>query len=324
MVEQLRIAVFAPVGHGDGAYVQLLAEVPGVQVVIADPGAPEATRAAANRLGVSRVDNWDEVFALRPAVVIVAGEVGYRRELVERAAEVGAHVFCEHPLAAEKADAQAMVDACDAAGVQLSLASPAAYSPAFAAVRQGIADSGIGKLMAVHGAFNRPRSHGAGDEGGALAANAPEVLDLVDAVLGGDEPNQVYAQVNSVVSGQPRIDSAALVSVRYTSGVVAAIDCSWSSAAGWPAGATPTVTFVGDEGSVEFTASPRLLGGFDVTAGTDRWEAKGDPRSAMLAQFAAAAAGGPPAGPTGAVGVRTLRILQAAHESTNTGRPVDL
>ncbi|WP_156753526.1 Gfo/Idh/MocA family protein [Actinokineospora pegani] len=296
----------------DEDYVRLLAEMPGVEVVVAGPD--DRVRAAADRLGVAHVDSWDEVFALRPRAVVVTSEVARRRDLVERAAGVGAQVLCEHPLAVGEADAQAMVDACAAAGVRLTVASPACFSPAFAVVRQGIADSGVGELLTVHGAFNSPGR----SRGGALDDHAPYVLDLVDAVLGGEVADQVYAQANSIVSGQPGTESAAFVSVRYPSGVVAAIDCSWGPSVNQRAGDTPEMTFVGDQGSVEFTANPRLLGGFD------RWEAKTDPRSVMLTEFVAAVAEGRAVGPDGAAGVRALRVVRAARESARTGRPVDL
>ncbi|WP_424185415.1 Gfo/Idh/MocA family protein [Actinokineospora sp. G85] len=291
-------------------YVRSLAGMPGVEVVVADPDGQG--RAAADRLGVAHVDSWDAVFALRPRAVVVTGEVARRRDLVERAAAVGAQVLCEHPLAVEEADAQAMVDACAAAGVRLTVASPACFSPAFSDVRQGIADSGVGELMTIHGAFNSPGRDGALDD------HAPYVLDLVDAVLGGEQAEQVYAQVNSIVSGQPGVESAAFVSVRYPSGVVAALDCGWGPSVNQRAGDTPEVTFVGDQGSVEFTANPRLLGGFD------RWEAKTDPRSVMLTEFVAAVADGRAVGPDGAAGVRALRVVRAARESARTGHPVDL
>ena len=108
-------------------------------------------------------------------------------------------------------------------------------------------------------------------------------------------------------------------------GRVAAVDCAWSPSASRSAVGGPTMTFVGDSGSVEFTASPMLLGGFDAATGTERWEPGGDdPTAVMLGEFVSAVGGGPPTGPDGAAGVRTMRIVQAAHESVRTGQPVDV
>lgn len=299
-------------------YVRLLRDLPGVEVAVADPDDPAWGRSTSRRLGVACAQ--EELFAPGPRVVVVTSKIARRRELVGRAARAGAQVLCEPPLAATEADAQAMVDACAAAGVRLTLASPACFSPAFTAVRTAIADDAVvGRLMTVHGALHSSMTTEKAADG-ALAANAPFLLDMVDAVLGGEPAEQVYAQSNGILSAEPGVESAALVTVRYPSGVVAAIDCSWSRSAH-----QPTMTFIGERASVEFNACPRLLGGFDSATAGERWEPGGiDLDSIMLNEFLAAAGNGHPVGPDGTAGVRALRVIQAAAKSVETGRPIDI
>ncbi|GAA3554721.1 NADH-dependent dehydrogenase [Amycolatopsis ultiminotia] len=318
----MKVAILSFAHENAETYARLLRDLPGIELVTADPdGTPEdqaRDRATAERLGVSYVDSWDELLAPPPAAVVVTGEVERRVELVERAAEAGAPVLCEYPLAVKETDLKSMVDACDLGGVRLTLASPACYSDAFATVRKGIADGVVGELTTVHGSYNtRP-----GKDGGALGANAPYLLDLVDSVLHGEPAEQVYAQTNTVLSGRSGVESAAVVTVRYRSGQVASFDCSWSlSGAAGP----PTVTFIGDKASVEFNATPQLLRGFDAATGGERWEpGGGELYSSMLKDFLGTVETGAGIGPDGAAGLRTMRIVQAAHESANTGRPVDL
>ncbi|MEV6166596.1 Gfo/Idh/MocA family oxidoreductase [Streptomyces sp. NPDC051954] len=327
----MKVAVLSFAHERAATYAQLLYDRPDVDLVIADPdGSPDDPargRDTARRLGSAYTGSWDEVFALRPDAVVVTSEVERRRELVERAAEAGAHVLCEHPPAADEADAEAMVTACQEAGVQLSLASPTCFGQAFAALRREIAGGEVlGRLTTIHGAYNKPRParpHTA--ESGALAAAAPYLLDMVDAVLDGQPAEQVYAQANSVLSAEPGVDSAALVTVRYTDGTVVSIDCSWGPAESSPAAGGPTMNFIGDRASVEFTASPRLLGGFDRGTSRERWETREhDPYAVMLGEFIAAVRQGNGSGPDGSAGVRTLRIIQAARASVRTGRTVEL
>lgn len=335
---RMKVAVLSFAHERAATYARLLRDMPDVELLTADPDGPPDDpargRALAGQLDVPYVGSWDEVFALRPEAVVVTSEVARRRELVERAAEAGAQVLCEHPLGAGEADAQAMVGACDAAGVRLTLASPACFGEAFAAVRRAVTEGDVvGRLTTLHGAYNSPgpgRSSypaGTGDEadGGALGANAAFLLDMVDAVLGGEPAEQVYAQANHVLSGEPGVESAALVTVRYPSGAVAAIDCSWGLSANQPAAGGPTMTFVGDRASVEFDARPRLLGGFDAATAGERREAGGaDPYAVMLGAFLAAVRQGHGVGPDGAAGVRTLRVVQAAYASVHSGQPVDV
>ncbi|KOY56397.1 Gfo/Idh/MocA family protein [Streptomyces sp. XY332] len=333
----MKVAVLSFAHERAATYARLLHAMPGVDVIIADPdGSPDDPargEAVARQLGAPYAGGWDEVFALRPEAVVVTSETARRRELVERAAGIGAQVLCAQPMATDEADARAMVRACEDAGVRLTLASPACFTPAFDAVRKEIAaGDAIGRLTTLHGVYNGPapgpshpeRANREPAGGGALAANAADLLDMVDAVLGGEPAEQVYAQTNSVLGAEPGAESAALVTVRYPSGTVAAIDCSWSVSADRAAADGPRMTFIGDQGSLEFNARPRLLGGFDAAAGGERWEPGGsDAYAAMLGAFIAAVGTGRGAGPDGAAGVRTLRIVQAAYASAHSGRPVD-
>ncbi|MGR4884664.1 Gfo/Idh/MocA family protein [Streptomyces sp. LARHCF249] len=333
----MKVAVLSFAHERAATYARLLHGMPGVDLIIADPdgspGDPARGRAVAADLDVSYAGSWDEVFALRPEAVLVTSEVARRRELVERAAAAGAQVLCVQPMAATETDAQAMVRACEDAGVRLILASPVCFSPAFTAVRDGLAEGEpLGRLTTIHGSYNSPAT-GKPEDGGALGANAAVLLDMVDAVLGGEPAEQVYAQTNSVLSGDPGVESAALVSVRYASGTVLSIDCSWwgplpavagGLSANQPAAGGPAMTFIGERASVEFNARPRLLGVFDAATGSERWEAGGgDLDAVMLGAFVAAVGTGQGAGPDGAAGVRTLRIIRAAHASVRTGQPVD-
>ncbi|MFJ8165197.1 Gfo/Idh/MocA family protein [Streptomyces sp. NPDC096136] len=325
----MKVAVLSLAHERATTYARLLNGMPGVELVIADPdGAPDDPargRAVARELAVPYADGWDEVFALRPDAVVVTSRLADRRELVERAAAAGAHVLCEQPLGATAQDALAMVRACEEAGVRLTPASPECSSPAFEAIREPLAaGTAIGRLTTVHGACNAPVADGP-EAGAVLAANAAALLALVDAVLGGQPAERVYAQSNGLLSGGRDVQSAALMTVRYADGTVASLDCS-RGLAGNPAGAGgPALTFVGERGSVDFTARPRLIGGFDAATGAERREAGGDDLEARVldAFLAGDGEGGARPGPDGAAGVRTLRIIEAAIESARTGRPVE-
>ncbi|WP_410574232.1 Gfo/Idh/MocA family protein [Amycolatopsis sp. cmx-4-61] len=248
----------------------------------------------------STPENHVKVLCGLPDVEVVAAETWDAVEPVLRAAEAGARVLCEYPSAAKEADLRAVVDA---GGDRLTFASPACHGEAFAVVRRGIADGGIGALTTVLGSLTTRAD-------AVLGAAAPYLLDLADAVLGGEPARQVYAQTNTVLNGRIA-ESAAVLTVRYRSGKVASFDCR-RSATGT---GRPAVTFVGDKASVQYDAGPRLLDG-------DRPELGGEDLDAlMLRDFLGS---GKSPGPDGQAALRTFRIVQAAYESAHTGQPVDL
>ena len=80
------------------------------------------------------------------------------REQVEAAAAAGKHVLAEKPLALSLADAQAMVDACRAAGVVMATNHHLPASPTHRLIRREVAAGRIGEVRAirVHHAVQLP------------------------------------------------------------------------------------------------------------------------------------------------------------------------
>ncbi|MDH6626143.1 putative dehydrogenase [Streptomyces sp. LBL] len=336
----MRVAVLSFAHVHAATYIELLRDRDGVELITADPDAPPGDptrgRQLAERLGAACADTWDEVFALGPDAVVVTSENARHRHLVERAAAVGAHVLCEKPLATTEADARAMIEACERAGVGLMTAYPVRFSPAFTVLRGALADGSLGRLISVHGANNgsnpaRSRPWFTDPElagGGALADHTVHIADLMDALLDGEQAAEVYAQANSILDDggpAPDVDTAGLVTIRYPNGVIAAVDCSWSHPPGHPTWGGLAMTYVSEKAIVEFDAFPPLLGGFDSATGRDRWEAGGaDLDAAMLDEFLDSVRSGRRPVPDGEAGLRTLRIVLAAYESLRTGQPVAL
>jgi predicted dehydrogenase len=69
------------------------------------------------------------------------------------AARAGKHILCEKPLALTAADAEQMVEACDAAGVRLMEAFMYRHHPSWVAVRKLVASGRIGALQSVQSWF---------------------------------------------------------------------------------------------------------------------------------------------------------------------------
>ncbi len=116
------------------------------------------------------------------------------------AAEAGKHVLCEKPLALTSADAQAMVDACSAAGVKFMEAFMYRLHPSWVHVRELLAAGAIGDLRTVHTRFsyfnddsgnirNQPEAGG-----GALMDIGCYAVNLSRMVFGG-EPTGVSAAI---------------------------------------------------------------------------------------------------------------------------------
>ena len=94
--------------------------------------------------------NRDDVDA-----VYVPLPTGLRRDWVVAAAKAGKHVLVEKPVANNSADAKAMIDACQTAGVQFMDGVMFDHSKRLAAVSESIANGeAVGKLRRIYTQFS--------------------------------------------------------------------------------------------------------------------------------------------------------------------------
>jgi 1,5-anhydro-D-fructose reductase (1,5-anhydro-D-mannitol-forming) len=323
--------------HATG-YARLLRDMPGVEVLTADPDAGSAPpgevrgAALAEQLGVGHVATYQELFDWGPDAVIVASENARHRPLVELAAKHGVDVLCEKPLATTVEDGEAMVAACREAGVRLGVAYPVRFSPAYAALREAVRSGGTGPVLTVAGANNGglpaearawfvdPQLAG----GGAMMDHTVHIADLLDDLFDGARAVDVYAQGNNLMyDGEVQVDTAGLVTVRYDNGAVATIDCSWSHPDHHPTWGGLELQLVGERATVEMDAFGQVVSGFDDVSrkgvllpwGTDL-------DGAMVRTFLFGAADGEVRVADGEAGLRSLRVALAGYESARTGRPV--
>ncbi|HEU4948002.1 MAG TPA: Gfo/Idh/MocA family oxidoreductase [Kribbella sp.] len=334
--------------HAD-SYARLLSRMPGVEVLAADPdgaGAPDAGPRGADlaaRLEVPYTDSYDELFAWQPDAVVVTSENALHRPLVERAAAVGAHVLCEKPLATEVSDAEAMLAACAAAGAILMTAYPVRFAPSYGRLKASVEAGRLGEVFAVLGTNNGKIPYAqrqwftdaklAG--GGALVDHTVHCADLIDGLTGGVEAARVHAVANYVLHQDKgvTVETGGLVTISYANGLLATIDCSWSVPDNGPTWGGVTLQVTGTNGSVEIAPFLPHVGGTD-SDGEVFLPVGGDLDELMLAEFLGAVRASGPAvpgtepavvpQPDGKVGLRTLRIVDAARRSALSGQPVDL
>ncbi len=185
--------------------VALLDPAPGAR----DALAASVVTAGGEEPGVSTADPSAFTAAGLDAVYVAAPNHLHRR-LVETAASAGVPVLCEKPMATTAADARAMVDACERAGVGYATAFDQRHHPAHVALAEMVAAGELGTVTAVRIAYGcwtdpawRPETSPEGYDnwradpsragGGALVDLAPHGLDLTGVLLGGDDVTEVVA-----------------------------------------------------------------------------------------------------------------------------------
>ena len=209
------------------SYARLLRAWPGVEVVATDPdhgrrpGETGGPSMAAD-LGVDYVADYAALLAGGCDAVIVCAENVEHRRLVELAAAAGAHVLCEKPIATTLADADAMTAACAAAGVQLMIAHPVRFAPAFVGLREVVAAGTLGEIVSIAGTNNGRIPRGdrawfvdpAAAGGGALTDHLVHVLDLLDALWPDSRVTSVYAVANRLLHPDAAVETGGLAALR--------------------------------------------------------------------------------------------------------------
>lgn len=154
-------------------------------------------------------------------------------EMVLKAAAAKKHIICEKPIALTVAHGQAMIDACNKAGVRLFIALVVRFIPEYSAAQQVVASGQIGKpgVIRLTRASYQPRKAKDNwflDE----SRSGGMILDLMihdydyARWLAGDV-TRVFAK--SVRAGRPDAPTDyALVLLRFASGAIGHIEGGWA------------------------------------------------------------------------------------------------
>jgi 1,5-anhydro-D-fructose reductase (1,5-anhydro-D-mannitol-forming) len=316
-------------------YAALLRDREDVECVATDaghtdrPAGESGGRALAEEIGIGYLDTVDELLAWHPDAVIVASENARHADDAVRAARAGAHVLCEKPLATTAADAQRILDACAEAGVSLMTAFPVRFTPEYAELRARVQAGALGEVVSISGANNgqlpAARAWFADPElagGGAIADHTVHIADLVFGLFPDARAEEVFAVGNRLLRPDRTAETAGLVSIRYSNGLTAVIDCSWSVPEHFPTWGGLSLRVIAQDGVAELTPFAERVDGFSENERSPVWLSYGtDLDALMLDEFLDAVAGGRQPVPSGLDGLRALEVVLAAYESMETGRP---
>ncbi len=202
---------YAIVGGGAGiaaTHLAALKKLEHAQVVgLADPN-PQPAQQRAAELGCACYTDYHAMLAeVKPEVVVICAPHPLHRAIAEAAFAAGAHVLTEKPMAIQVADADAMIEAAQAAGKFLVINFQQRFRTAIARAKALIDEGVIGDLVRVFSVepWYRPAAYyklGAvggkpswrgtwrGEGGGILMNQSPHTMDLLCYLAG--MPSKVW------------------------------------------------------------------------------------------------------------------------------------
>jgi predicted dehydrogenase len=315
--------------HAAG-YADVLAALDGVEFVGAsEPDASLRSRWA-DESGLPAFPEHGALIDAGIDAAIISTATNEHRSVVEQLAGRGIHLLCEKPLATTREDAQAIVRACDVAGVLLMTAFPMRFSLPMIEGAAWINEDRIGSVLAFTGTNNGciPTDHAAwfadpvAAGGGAVMDHTVHLVDIMRWWLR-SEPTEIFAETNQVLHPDAEVETGGILTVTFDNGVIATIDCSWSRPTGYPTWGGLSIEAVGTDGV--FAVDPFAERLEMWTRGNATWVDWGaDPNLAMIDHFIGAVQGEHRLLVTGVDGLRATEAALAAYRSAEIGQPVRL
>jgi predicted dehydrogenase len=295
---------------------------------------PARAEALAGRFGAKTASSLDALLD-SVEVVDICTATHSHTEVALAAAAAGRHVICEKPLARTLPDAEAIVAACERAGVRLFAAHVVRFFPEYEAAHRLIADGAIGDpaVLRLKRASFRPR-HGPGhwffdpaQSGGMVVDLMIHDFDYARWVAG--DVTTVHCRSVGVERPELGVDHAFAI-LTHASGAITHVTGSWAYAA--PTFRT-SFEIAGSHGLIEHDSeSSRPIVSYlhphgaeaSATVGLPQSPVAEDPYRLELREFHRAIVEGTPSRVDPRDGLEALRIALAADESARIGRVVPI
>jgi len=221
--------------------------------------APDKLRDFAAKHGFGLCRDLATVLA-DPAIkaVVLATPHSLHRPMVEASARAGKQIFCEKPFALNFADAAAMVEACNRAGVVLGVGHNRRFWPSMVALKRAVDTGELGQLLHIEGHFSNEHSNNtagtwrdspAESPGGGITGAGLHVLDAFLNIIG--PVKKVRGQL-IVRKAPPVARDVASVMLEFANGVSGAFTTVRATPLYW------RVHVFGDRGSAESISENEL------------------------------------------------------------------
>ena len=170
MTDRLRVGLVGASADGQGwapiSHIPALRSLPGFELAAVCTAHADTAAAAASAYGVKRAFHDYNAMVQEPDIdlVSVVVKVPNHHPVVTAALNAGKHVYCEWPLGANRAEAEAMAVLARRKGVRAMVGLQARGDPTLRYLRDLIADGYVGEVVAVNmtlftaGVLERPAS----------------------------------------------------------------------------------------------------------------------------------------------------------------------
>lgn len=266
--EEFRVALVG-CGRISGRHFEAIERSPDLRLVAVCDLVEERARAAAKETGAVPYTDYDRMLEeVDCDIVTVATPSGLHPAHGIRAAEFGRHVVCEKPMAITLSSADALVQACDDAGVQLFVVKQNRLNPTIQLLKRAVDKGRFGRLYLVNATvrwtrpqeyYDQARWRGTWEfDGGALMNQASHYVDLIQWLVG--PVDRVMAKTATLAREIEAEDTGVAV-MRFRNGALGVLEVTMLT---YPKNMEGSITLLGEHGAAK-------IGGTAVNQ-VEHWE----------------------------------------------------
>jgi predicted dehydrogenase len=215
----------------------------------------ERTRSVAAGLGCEDAASLEAAID-RPDVDIVSICTDDQKHVEPCLAAAAArkHVLLEKPLATSLEDCDAIIAACETAGVKLMVGHVVRFDPRYAVAKQAIDDGAVGDIIQVYARRNNIIDSGRriGPRTSVAFFLGVHDLDLMRWFVG-SEAVKVHAESACKVLADIAAEDSILALLKYENGAVGCLETCWVMPKGIPCTLDARLEVIGTEGMVRVT-----------------------------------------------------------------------
>ncbi|QJD82019.1 Gfo/Idh/MocA family protein [Cohnella herbarum] len=336
----VRVAVVGCGAIAQRRHIPEFASNPNVELVaFADP-VIERAQEMANQYGGKSYASYEDLLANEKVDAVSVCTPNYLHATVSiAAANAGAHVLVEKPMATTSEEGEQMIEAARRNGVYLMVGHNQRLMPPHAKARELLESGKLGKVLTFRTAFGHPGPEGWSVDGGdswffrkeeaimgAMGDLGVHKSDFIRYLLG-DEVSEVGSFISTLHKEGTQVDDNATCILRMKSGAIGTLVASWTQYKGgdnstvlWcENGVMKIGTESGEEVIVELTNGTVEHYKVGAMATNEKQVPSG-----VIDAFVESILTNTPPSISGEEGLRSLQVILAAFESQATGKIVSL
>ena len=237
-------------------HFEAIASQPALRLVAACDEVAERASATGEKWGVPWFTNYASMLAEAPAdIVAVCTPSGLHPRHGIMAAERGLHVICEKPMATRLEEADALVRACDDAGVQLFVVKQNRLNPAIQLLKKSVEMGRFGRIYLANTTvrWNRPQSYydmapwrGTWEfDGGAFMNQASHYVDMIQWLVG---PVESVVARTATLARRIESEDTGIALLHFRNGALGTIEVTMLT---YPRNMEGSITIIGERGTVK-------------------------------------------------------------------------